>query len=95
MAFQVSSKIERRPIVWRRRILATSKPYLRCTFSIKVAQWGKIFRLARHRKYAERSKAGALSLVVSLPRQTLAIEVSPRLPVTALPGVLRATRDNI
>ena len=51
----------------------------------------KTFRLARHRKYAEWSKAGALSMVVSLPRQTMVIEVSPGLsvpPVTALPGVL-------
>ena len=79
--------------MWRRRILATDKLYLRCTFSIKVAQWGKKFHLARHRKYTEWSKAGALSLVVSLPRQTLAIEVSPGLSVVS-PTTCHSTSRN-
>ena len=70
--------------MWRRRILATNKLYLRCTLSIKVAQWGKSFvLLAIVNIYAEWSKAGAQSLVVSLPRQSLAIEVSPGLSVVS------------
>ena len=52
---------------------------------------GRKFRLGRRRKCTECSKGGALSLVVSLPRQALVnscvfrASVVSRLPVPALP----------
>ena len=45
---------------------------------------GRKFRLGRRRKCAECSKGGALSLVVSLPRQALVIHVSSGLSVVSL-----------
>ena len=64
---------------------------------------GRKFRLGRRCKCAECIKGGALSLVVSLPRQALVIHVSSRLSVvspindnapTACPSTSRANDCN-